>query len=334
MAARAAGPRRALSFSPVMAIGILSMAAELGRWQLLSTILLGIGVVVFASIVVANLGVAAGFTEAKPWNRRDPHLALVLFTATAACAVLGERVASIVPLAVIAFGVLAVATWVAAVWAFVHALRRQPGGWGSWEVSGSWLLVVVAPQSLSILASSIALQTHNAAALSVAVAFWVLGIALYCGFIGLVIRRLIRRDVMLDRLTPDYWITMGALAISTVAALDLAAGAGVWRQWLILSASVTFIGAALWVPLLVAVEAAQARRRGLSLAHDILRWSTVFPLGMFSVASYELARGTGLTDLVPVAELFLSVGLLVAIVNAGSAAPTAARALRRIVWCA
>lgn len=316
-----------------MAIGILSMAAELGRWELLSTILLALAVVALASIVIANLIVTAGSTGAKPWNRSDTHLALVLFTSTAACGVLGERVASIVAPAVFAFAVLAVAAWVVAVWVFVRALRGAPNGWRSWGVSGSWLLVVVAPQSLSILASSIANRTHSAAALGAALAFWVLGIALYCGLIGLVIRRLIRRDVMLDRLTPDYWITMGALAISTVAALDLAGGAGGWRQWLIVLAVLTFTGAALWVPLLVAVEAAQARRRGLSLTHDILRWSTVFPLGMFSVASYELAREAALTDLVLIAQVFLSVGLIVAVVNAGSAAPTAVRALRRIVWC-
>ena len=317
-----------------MAAGILSVAAAVEGWSLFSRILLAFAGLTFAVMAMANLA-AARPTNAVADDRGDSQLAIafVLFTWTAACGVLGDRISSLLPPAEVVLAVLAAIGWVVAVWTFARALQHFAEGWRSWEVGGSWLLAVVAPQSLSILGSSIAGRTSGSAAVAVAVAFWVLGIVVYAALIGLVIRRLVRREMSLDRLTPDYWITMGALAISTVAALDLLRIAGNWHAWLLALAGATFICSALWIPLLVGVEIWQIGRRGLSFSHDILRWSTVFPLGMFSVASYELARTAGLNDLILVAQAFFWVGLTVAVLNAGSAAPAAASALRRIVYC-
>ena len=316
-----------------MAIGILSVAAGLERRDLLSGALLAAAVLTFAVVVVANLIAAGWSSDAVDGWRGDPHRALVLFTWVAACGVLGESVAGRLPPAEVTLGVLAATGWGVGVWVMVSALRGHTGGWTSWEVSGSWLLAVVAPQSLSILASSLAARTGYEVILGAGVAFWIVGIAVYCALIGLIIRRLARSELGIDQLTPDYWITMGALAISTVAALDLSAQAGAWSQPLVAIAGVTLIYSALWIPLMLVSEVVQIRHRRLSFGHDILRWSTVFPLGMFSVASYGLARMAALPDLALVAQGFLWAGLALALLNAGSAVPAATTTLRRIVWC-
>ena len=316
-----------------MALGVLSVAADLEHRDLVSAVLLVFAALTFGVFIVANLVVATQSADGRSRNRGDPHSALVLFTWVAGCGVLGDRLARPFPPAEVLLAVFAAAGWVVGVWAFTRALVRRAGGWRSWEVSGSWLLAVVAPQSLAILSSSIAARTGSIAILAFAVAFWGLGIAAYCGLIGLIIRRLVRQELSLDRLTPDYWITMGALAISTVATLDLSGQAGDWRLWLVVLAGASLVGSALWIPLMLAAEVVQIRHRRITFSHDFLRWSTVFPLGMFSVASYEIARRTQLTDLALVAQLFLWVGLAVALLNAGSTVPAASRALRRIVWC-
>lgn len=68
------------------------------------------------------------------------------------------------------------------------------------------------------------------------------------------------------------------------------------------------------------LELARARARGLSIRYDSGRWSTVFPLGMFSLASHELGSTVGgLPDLGTVASVAFWVGLAVALFNLGRA---------------
>jgi hypothetical protein len=90
-------------------------------------------------------------------------------------------------------------------------------------------------------------------------------------------------------------------------------------------APAVWAGAALWIPCLCVMEVIRVQRVGLGMRYDFLRWSTVFPLGMFNVASHDL----GIPALDPIAAAFLWVGLAVAILNvAAGAAP-----LRRESTC-
>ncbi|TAN34861.1 hypothetical protein EPN29_00625 [bacterium] len=304
-----------------MAAGILSTAAQVEGQAALSGVLLALAVVSFLALVASDLWRAGRRRRSILSSKSDPHFALVLFTWVAACGVLGDRLAGLWPAAPLVFGVLAITGWVAAAAASVNLVLGQSGGWAARSIRGSWLLAVVATQSLSILAGSVARQLGGGAILDVGVGLWALGLTLYVGLIALILRRLARHEVRASGMTPDYWITMGALAISTVASTvdgPLTAGLAV----------ATWLGGAAWVPYLCVAELVGVRWRGTSLTYDPLRWSTVFPLGMFSLATFELGRTIGWPMFGPIGLLFFWAGLILAAVNTAGAVRAVAHANR------
>jgi len=287
-----------------MAAGILSIAARSQNQPQLSDALLVVGLLALGISVARNVRAVVALDD-----RDTPALVLVLFTWVAACGVLSQRLDEVHALAFAssALDILAVGGLVGALIAMARVLR-SPGPATATNVTGSWLLAAVALQSLSIECGAL----RNGLFVGCAVVLWLAGIATYGFVMFLILRRLTRRDIGLDDLTPDYWIAMGALAISTVAATQVHA--------LAKFAPALWLVAAVWIPYLCVMEALRAcsRRSELALAYDSLRWSTVFPLGMFSVATHDL----GVAALQPIAAAFLWSGLAVGILNLVAASRT------------
>jgi hypothetical protein len=95
-------------------------------------------------------------------------------------------------------------------------------------ISGGWLLAVVATPSLAVLGALLAGQAHarwrpelNFLALST----WLFGGMLYIWIMSLIFYRYTSFAVSPGDLTPPYWISMGAMAISTLAGSLLVANA-------------------------------------------------------------------------------------------------------------
>ena len=114
-----------------------------------------------------------------------------------------------------------------------------------------------------------------------ALALFVLGLCFYV----FVICRFDLRQLAVGH--GDHWITGGALAISTLAAGKLLAGAkalailggggGVLKD----VALALWVLTMLWLPVLLLAEVLRPR-----LSYDLQRWSTVFPFGMYAAASF------------------------------------------------
>lgn len=305
-----------------MAGGILSIAAGFAGQSTLSAALLAVTLSAFIVLAALNLLRAA----TCPDSMGDRSLVLVLFTGVAACGVLADSRGPLPGAARLGFSAIAITTWVGALVAVARWRGRLADGWRSLRVSGAWLLVVVATQSLAILAGAAAQQLGYGPLGALAAALWIAGLVGYGAVIALIVRRLARGAVGVDTFTPDYWITMGALAISTVAALDLIRTAatldssGGLRGGVEAVALITWVCGAGWIPYLLLLELARARTSGFSLRYDPQRWSTVFPLGMFSLATYELEAVIRLPVLGAIAGIAFWVGLGLALVNLGRAA--------------
>jgi hypothetical protein len=129
------------------------------------------------------------------------------FAVVAATAVIGSTFAQA------GQGIPAIVLWVLAftLWLLLLGLRPTIG-----NARGSSLLVVVATESLAVLAALLATR-WGSAFLAVAVGGWLLGLALY-PLVIVIIARAIRRSRRFD---PDLWIVMGALAIATLAGSEL-----------------------------------------------------------------------------------------------------------------
>jgi hypothetical protein len=243
------------AFAAVMATGIVSIAALDHGLVLVSRILVVIAAAALPVLVVM---------VAKGWSRldfRDADVSLGLFTYVAACAVLAARLAEY-RLALLMLAGMALQGWLSLAPVVARRVWRQRD-----RAHGGWELASVATSGLAIVSADLKI-------VFLAVLFWVLGIVAYLLMTALIVRHV-------DMTRSDSWILMGGAAIATLAG-DHIHKAGLESLWPV--TVVTWAVATLWIPVLV--SAMVRRFAGIS-------WPTVFPLGMYSSATYAMYVETG-----------------------------------------
>lgn len=238
-------------------------------------------------------------------------------TVVAGVAVLGtcgiERRWDAVALGALAAGAL---SWLVLVVPVTRALPRR--------VTGGALLLVVAPEAVAILAAALAVVHRSSALLIAGLALGALGLGAYAWLI------LRFPPMQVIRGEGDHWIAGGGLAICVVAADTLARAiaatgtAGALREPLEALAVVLLVLAAAWLPVLVAGEVLRPR-----LSFGLLRWATVFPLGMYGAAAYAVGTTHGSAALVEAGRIadWITIALWAAMV-AGTVARVRALLVR------
>ncbi len=289
-----------------MGTGIVSVALSLDGHQTLSKILL---------VITAVMWVALG--ALVPLRARRDRAEFVAdvrtpaaLTGVAGTAVLGARLTM---LGWTWSGIAAVAI-AAVVWVLLlgPVLRH----WRTPTVGGS-LVLAVATESLALLTALLAATEHARWLLVAALAPFVLGLCFYV----FVIARFDLRQLTVAR--GDQWITGGALAISTLAAGKILAGAkalailgggsGVLKD----VALALWVLTMLWLPVLLLAELLRPR-----LSYDLQRWSTVFPLGMYASASFVVGTAAPAGGITRFARVWVWVALAVwAVVLVGMIRP-------------
>ena len=96
-------------------------------------------------------------------------------------------------------------------------------------------------------------------------------------------------------LMPTYWINMGAMAISTLVGVLLSEriGNSPLREIRPFVEGLTvffWATATWWIPMLVILGFWRHIIKRFPLSYDPLYWGAVFPLGVYSVATYSLAE--------------------------------------------
>src|SRR6185437_9835916 len=148
-----------------------------------------------------------------------------------------------------------------------------------------------------------------------AVSMWLWGGMLYIWIIALIFYRETFFVFSPGDLTPPYWINMGAMAISTLAGASLihnAPDAAFLASVLpFLKGFTVFYWATgtWWIPMLLVLEVWQHLIRRFPLRYDPLYWGAVFPLGMYSFATKQMAAALGLPFLAPLASASFAVAL-------------------------
>jgi tellurite resistance protein TehA-like permease len=275
-------------FALVMATAIASIATE-GAGAGASTLLLWLAAGAFAGLATGTvMRMIVGRAEVMARLRR-PRTAFDSLTIVAAAGVLSARFGlDGRPAAASALAAVTALSWLVLVVLVAMTLianRRHLRP----ELSGNWLLVVVATQSLAGVTAMTARSWDDPALSVVGLAAWMAGVTLYAVLLLPISRRL-RRLAARRRFTPDYWIAMGALAISTLAAAALLQAPGTPLRPLLRSGGlVAWAGACLWIPVLAVADARMivGDRAGLPSA---ARWSMVFPLGMFAASAQAYGR--------------------------------------------
>src|SRR5262245_3334738 len=218
-------------FAIVMATGIVALAVNSAGWPLGGRVLFWVG--------VAAYGVLWALTAARcvhhwPAVRADltAHAkAPGFFTVVAGTGVLGNGCMLLhdAPWAGTTLWVVTLLLWVGLTYTILPGLMEvedKPDlGKG---LSGVWLLVVVATQSVCVLGCLVAPHLPAGGTepgLFTALCFWLVGGMLYLWLIALIFYRIMFRPLVPADLTPPYWINMGAMAISTLGGVSLVAAA-------------------------------------------------------------------------------------------------------------
>jgi tellurite resistance protein TehA-like permease len=294
-------------FALVMATGIISVGMHLEGFDILSRVLLVVCAASFLVLLALNALRFASYRADVVEDFMDPRRAFGFFTFVAGTNVLGVRLglaghdtatAALLVVAGLAWVVLGyVVPWTA-------VLGRQERPVVA-TANGTWFIWVVASQSVAVAAATIepAFDAMRRELALLAVVSWSVGVFLYAATGIIVALRLMLFEFGPEELTPPYWVSMGALAITVLAGARIVEMAdapmvAVTRD-LIAGLAVVFWAFATWlIPVLVAAGWWRHLRRRVPLRYDATLWSIIFPLGMYAVAGIYLGRA----DHLPVVE--------------------------------
>ena len=145
--------------------------------------------------------------------------------------------------------------------------------------------------------------------------FYLLGCMFYILIISLIVYRFMFFKIEAEDMNPSYWINTGAVAITTLAGANilLRGHASFLAEFapFIKGFTVFFWAAGTWwIPYLFIVGAWRHFYKHYPLTYHPVYWGLVFPMGMYTVATYRLAEVLSMDFLLLIPQYFIYLALI------------------------
>ena len=310
-------------FALVMATGIVSIATYLHGIPIFPKVLFWLNALFLAGLAAATGARILRYSRAFAADIQSHSRAVGFLTTAAATAVFGTQLVLQMDATEIA-----AAFWIAAAvlgfvtfYGVLAVLIVKPDKPSLADgLNGGWLVSAVAFQAVAMLTVLVSAAGVFAGLerplLFAALVLWLGGGALYLWIITLIFFRYMFAHMAPEDLTPPYWINMGAVAISALVGATLIEHAALSPD---VAEIVPFVKgftlfywaiATWWIPMLLVLGVWHYLICGLPLAYDPLGWGRVFPLGMYSVSTFHLAKILAAPFLLLLSQLFMVVAVL------------------------
>jgi tellurite resistance protein TehA-like permease len=304
-----------------MATGILSNGFWLMGTRGLSEFLWWVNLIAYPILLLGLLIRIACFRGDLWSDLTNPVLVFGFFTLVAASNVLGvqcflrhyEGAAQ-------ALWLLGVIVWLVlgyfsfSVLTFLKTLPKAPD-----VVHGGWLIAIVGAQSCVLLGTFLAPRFGEQAILAFlgVHCLWGIGITLYGIFITLFSYRIFFVELEASDMNPLFWVVMGAAAISTNAGTALIRSTppvpflDALRPFVDGATLTLWAWSTWWIPLLIVFWIWRHLKYKTSVSYHPTYWSVVFPLGMYTVATYRLSLAADLALLkaIPAVTIWAAMGV-------------------------
>ncbi|HEY0878251.1 MAG TPA: tellurite resistance/C4-dicarboxylate transporter family protein [Zeimonas sp.] len=309
-------------FAMAMATGIVSIASQLQGHPRLAHALFALNILAWTALCALNVLRAVRHPALFFGDLFSHARAPGFFTAVAGTGVLGTQFAVLAGNYRVAtvLWFVTVALWVAITYTvFVALTVREDKPSLERGLSGTWLLAIVATQSVAVLAGTLAARAAPSLRLELnffALSMWLWGGMLYVWIMALIFYRYTFLRLSPADLTPPYWINMGAMAISTLAGSLLvlnAADAPLLHSLLPFLKGFTVLYWAIgtwWIPMLLLLGAWRYLWKRFPIRYDTSYWGAVFPLGMYAVCTQQMERALAIDFLDTVPQAFFVAALL------------------------
>jgi tellurite resistance protein TehA-like permease len=285
----------------VMATGIISNALYFLEMFRLSQAFFVVNLAAYPILMIA-IGVRLFRHTAALWaDLLNPRLVFSFFTIVAATDVLGIqcdlRGFSDVAIALWLFALI---TWLVLLYLSFAVLSFLNTAQDANVVHGGWLIAIVGTQSLVLLGVRVAdhLVAYNTGLIVLAHMLWGIGLALYAIFVTLFSYRTFFFKLTPEDLSPLLWVVMGAAAISANAGTSLLMNNAhvpyltSMKPFIDGVTLIVWAWGTWWIPLLVLFGIWKHAICRVPLSYTPALWSLVFPLGMYSVATFRFSLAT------------------------------------------